>query len=102
ETAVEFKERDQWPADDAARSRLGTVPVSRRKPAAMVTQLEDDRTVEAQALSTSLDPYGQLLKMLMPRSQCIVIHDHRGLPLWTSDGCASGSLAQLLDETLND
>jgi diguanylate cyclase (GGDEF)-like protein len=67
----------------------------------MATILDDDDTVEAQALSTSLDPYGQLLKMLMPRAQCIAIHDRMGMPLWMSDGCDSGDLVQLVEEALN-
>ncbi len=67
----------------------------------MATILDDDDTVEAQSLSTSLDPYGQLLKMLMPRAQCIVIHDRMGIPLWMSDGCDSSDLLQLVEEGLN-
>jgi diguanylate cyclase (GGDEF)-like protein len=67
----------------------------------MATILDDEDTVEAQSLSTSLDPYGQLLKMLMPRAQCIVIHDRMGIPLWMSDGCDSGDLLQLAEEGLN-
>lgn len=67
----------------------------------MATILEGDETTEAQALSTSLDPYGQLLKMLMPRAQCITIHDRLGMPLWTSDGCDSGDLLQFVEEALN-
>ena len=68
----------------------------------MATILDDDDTVEAQALSTSLDPYGQLVKMLMPRAHCIAIHDRMGMPLWMSDGCDSGDLLQLVEEGLNN
>ena len=53
----------------------------------MSTILDHEDTVEAQALSTSLDPYGQLIKMLMPRALCIAIYDRMGVPLWQSDGC---------------
>jgi diguanylate cyclase (GGDEF)-like protein len=67
----------------------------------MATILDDEDTVEAQALSTSLDPYGQLLKMLMPRALCISIHDRMGMPIWLSDGCDSGELLQLVEEGLN-
>ena len=35
---------------------------------------------------TSLDPYGQLIKMLMPRAQSIAIYDRIGLPVWLNDG----------------
>ena len=41
----------------------------------MATILDDEDTIEAQSLSTSLDPYGQLMKMLMPRALCIAIYD---------------------------
>jgi diguanylate cyclase (GGDEF)-like protein len=68
----------------------------------MATILDDEDTVEAQALSTSLDPYGQLLKMLMPRALCISIHDRMGMPIWMSDGCDSGDLLQLVEEALNN
>ena len=46
------------------------------------TILDDEDTIEAQALSTSLDPYGQLVKMLMPRASCIAIYDRTSTPLW--------------------
>lgn len=61
----------------------------------------DEETVEAQSLSTSLDPYGQLVKMLMPRAMCIAIHDRMGLPLWLSDGYDGHDLAHLVEEALN-
>lgn len=66
----------------------------------MATILDDEDTVQAHALSTSFDPYGQLIKMLMPRAQCIVIHDGSGLPLWMSDGCGSADLMRLVEEGL--
>ena len=34
---------------------------------------------------TSLDPYGQLLKMLLPRANSIVIYDRLGVSLWASE-----------------
>lgn len=67
----------------------------------MPTILDDEDTVEAQALSTSLDPYGQLLKMLLPRASCISIHDPVGTPIWMSDGCDSNDLLQLVEEAAN-
>jgi diguanylate cyclase (GGDEF)-like protein len=67
----------------------------------MATILDDEDTVEAESLSTSLDPYGQLLKMLMPRAQSLAIHDRMGMPLWMSDGCDNGDLLQLVEECLN-
>src|SRR5215510_2503237 len=67
----------------------------------MATILDDDDTIEAQSLSTSLDPYGQLMKMLMPRALCIAIYDRMGTPLWLSDGCEGPDLPQLVEEALN-
>ena len=34
---------------------------------------------------TSFDPYGQLLKMLLPRANSIVIYDRLGVSLWASE-----------------
>ena len=34
---------------------------------------------------TSLDPYGQLLKMLLPRAHSIVVYDGLGVVLWASE-----------------
>jgi diguanylate cyclase (GGDEF)-like protein len=67
----------------------------------MATIRDDDDTVEAQSLSTSLDPYGQLIKMLMPRALCIAIYDRMSMPLWLSDGCDGPDLLQLVEEALN-
>lgn len=64
------------------------------------TILDDEDTIEAQALSTSLDPYGQLVKMLMPRASCIAIYDRTSTPLWLSDGCDGPDLTHLMEEAL--
>lgn len=50
------------------------------------------------AAATSLDPYGQLIKMLLPRALCIAIYDGSGLPLWLSDGCGTPDLRELAEE----
>jgi diguanylate cyclase (GGDEF)-like protein len=50
--------------------------------------------------STSLDPYGQLVKMLLPRAQSIAIYDRMGLPVWLNDGLDSPELHRLLQEAL--
>ena len=34
----------------------------------------------------NLDPYGQLLRMLMPRALGIGFYDAKGIPLWVADG----------------
>lgn len=65
------------------------------------TILDDEDTIEAQALSTSLDPYGQLVRMLMPRASCIAIYDRTSTPLWLSDGCDGPDLTHLMEEALS-
>jgi diguanylate cyclase (GGDEF)-like protein len=55
-------------------------------------------TVTAQVFSTSLDPYGQLIKMLMPRAISIGIFDREGLPLWWSDGVENQELEEQIAE----
>ncbi|MET0659890.1 MAG: EAL domain-containing protein [Steroidobacteraceae bacterium] len=55
---------------------------------------------DIQAPQTSLDPYGQLMKMLMPRALGIAIYDRMGVPLWLSDSCESQDLLELIEEVL--
>lgn len=50
--------------------------------------------------ATSLDPYGQLVKMLLPRAQSIAIYDRLGLPVWLNDGLDAPDLHRLLQEAL--
>ena len=50
--------------------------------------------------ATSLDPYGQLVKMLLPRAQSIAIYDRMGLPVWLNDSLDSPELHRILQETL--
>ena len=49
---------------------------------------------------TSLDPYGQLVKMLLPRAQGIAIYDRLGVPLWVSDGVEDSALHRVLQDAL--
>ena len=62
------------------------------------TEALDD--APAPIIATSLDPYGQLIKMLMPRAQSIAIYDRMGLPVWLNDGLDSPELHRLLQEAL--
>ena len=58
-------------------------------------------TIESHAVPTSLDPYGQLIKMLMPRALSIGIYDRDAQPLWLSDGCDGPDLTGLVEEALS-
>lgn len=49
---------------------------------------------------TSLDPYGQLIRMLLPRAQAIVFYDRLGSCIWESDGMAGPDLQAVMHEAL--
>lgn len=69
-------------------------------PTETVSSLVVQAPLQVQATPTSLDPYGQLIKMLLPRALCIAIYDRAGLPLWFSDGCDGPDLHQLVEQAL--
>jgi diguanylate cyclase (GGDEF)-like protein len=48
--------------------------------------------------ATSLDPYGQLIKMLLPRAQSIVFHDRMGVCVWESDGVEGPDLIAMMQD----
>jgi diguanylate cyclase (GGDEF)-like protein len=50
----------------------------------------------------NLDPYGQLLRMLMPRALGIGFYDARGAPLWIADGYDGPDPAPLVAAALAD
>jgi diguanylate cyclase (GGDEF)-like protein len=52
--------------------------------------------------ATSFDPYGQIIKMLMPRAQAIAIYDRMGLPIWLNDGVDAPELHRLMQQALTD
>ena len=52
--------------------------------------------------ATSFDPYGQIVKMLMPRAQSIAIYDRMGLPIWLNEGLDSPELHRLLQHSLTE
>jgi len=45
-----------------------------------------DMSVLPASAKPGLDPYGQLLRMLMPRALGIGFYDARGATLWVADG----------------
>jgi hypothetical protein len=49
--------------------------------------------------ATSLDPYGQLIKMLLPRANSIVIYDRLGVALWASDGFDDPDLQRVIRDS---
>src|ERR1700736_6864530 len=42
--------------------------------------------VESPAADASFEPYGRLLRMLMPSLRGVVVHDGFSNPVWASDG----------------
>ena len=48
--------------------------------------------------ATSLDPYGQLIRMLLPRAQSIVFYDRMGVCVWESDGVEGPDLIALMQD----
>jgi diguanylate cyclase (GGDEF)-like protein len=55
-------------------------------------------TVTADVSSTSLDAYGQLIKLLMPRALTIVIYDRHAVPLWMADDVDNPDLQEFARE----
>jgi hypothetical protein len=68
----------------------------------MASQIDEVVAAACAPAATSLDPYGQLVKMLMPRSVNIVIYDPEGAPLWMSEGCESHTLDRIAAEALRE
>lgn len=56
--------------------------------------------VAAPVLPTSLDPYGQLIKLIVPRAGMIAIYDSGGLPLWMSDGLENPDMQEMVQEAM--
>ena len=48
--------------------------------------------------ATSLDPYGQLIRMVLPRAQSIVFYDRMGVCVWESDGVEGPDLIALMQD----
>jgi diguanylate cyclase (GGDEF)-like protein len=51
--------------------------------------------------AAGLDPYGQLIRMLMPRAHTIAIYDRAATTLWLSDGQDDPDLQRLAAEALD-
>ena len=52
----------------------------------MATNAPMDLPMHLAGAKPNLDPYGQLLRMLMPRAHGIGFYDARGIPLWVAEG----------------
>ena len=52
----------------------------------MQTRAGAERLHRRRSARRRLDPYGQLVKMLLPRAQSIVIYDRMGVAVWVSEG----------------
>jgi diguanylate cyclase (GGDEF)-like protein len=55
-----------------------------------------------EGLSEKLDPYGQLIRMLMPRARSIAVYGIGGTPLWVADGQDDPDLQRLACEQLTE
>jgi len=73
-------------------------PDDRKEPTMNLAQALEGEPAPISA--TSLDPYGQLVKMLMPRAQAIAIYDRMGLPVWLNEGVDAPELHRLVQEAL--
>jgi diguanylate cyclase (GGDEF)-like protein len=60
----------------------------------------EDATALPQFDPTSFNPYGQLLKTMLPRALNISIHDRNGVLLWSADVCESPELQQLVEDEI--
>lgn len=54
----------------------------------------------AARLASNLDPYGQLIRMLLPRAQDIAVYATGGLPLWLANGVDEPHVQQLAAESM--
>ena len=63
--------------------------------------MANEDSVEGATFSTSLDPYGQLVRVLMPRVAQVAIYDRLSTPLWLSDGQDGANLLHLVEESLS-
>ncbi|HUG03127.1 MAG TPA: EAL domain-containing protein [Steroidobacteraceae bacterium] len=61
-----------------------------------------DLPVHLASTRPNLDPYGQLLRMLMPRAPGIGFYDAAGVPLWIADGYDGPDPSPLVQEALAD
>ncbi len=52
----------------------------------------------AAAPATALDPYGQLVRMLLPRAQSLAVYGLGGRPLWVAEGQDDPDLQRLAAE----
>jgi diguanylate cyclase (GGDEF)-like protein len=55
---------------------------------------------DSQTLQASFDPYGRLLKMLMPSVNAVIVHDGTGNFVWTSDDWQLSQVETLVTEAV--
>ena len=63
-------------------------------------------TTDSPVANSSFDPYGRLLRMLMPGLQGVVVHDGFSNPVWTSDeldlACEADFIKDAISNALSD
>jgi diguanylate cyclase (GGDEF)-like protein len=60
----------------------------------------ESNTVEIPAADTSFDPYGRLLRMLMPSLRGVVVHDGYSNLVWASDEWDLSDEPQIIDDAI--
>jgi diguanylate cyclase (GGDEF)-like protein len=67
---------------------------------ALVQSPTQSPTGSGNRLAANLDPYGQLIRMLLPRAQDIAVYATGGLPLWQANGVDEPHVQQLAAELM--
>ena len=66
----------------------------------MATPVGNDLPLHLASAKPNLDPYGHLLRMLMPRALGIGFYDANGAPLWAADGYDGPDPLPLVQEAI--
>ena len=66
----------------------------------MATPVGNELPLHLASARPNLDPYGHLLRMLMPRALGIAFYDAKGVPLWAADGYDGPDPLPLVQEAI--
>jgi diguanylate cyclase (GGDEF)-like protein len=96
QTVLRVKERHAL--DQRSSTSNGSVWTTSREPLMQTAEMLEGEPAPIGV--TTFDPYGQLVKMLLPRAQSIAIYDRIGLPLWLNDGLDCPELHRMIQDAL--